>query len=410
MKHILILTLLTAPSMAHAESYLDKKDTEALGIIRRALERAPEDPALFDGQRIPQGTDVRRVGQYLDRLGRAVDNATRYAGGLSARGRARAEAKPLLQALDARAQYRARLDQAYQTASAQANQRAQTDRATKQATRKERMETCKAFRAEIDPRDRNNLDTLAALARRNDHLRVDTGPLQETAARVGPVCGRAEYRDIGPACGAFLMRETSKEGGWCAAVLQADRLLGAADQRAVARATDAERAAGSPEELKRREGWVRFEGPVKWSKLDKTPTLKASVTKLASTWKVPGAPCRGGHCKNVKYTIGKWYGASAKIGKVTQKHASWKVVQNKLGITTHRFRSGHVLLKVRGEPYCQLRSWTVRQTHQARGGTPRRREPKSDTSAGRRANELAELRMADLRRYAVATLMYASSS
>ncbi len=362
----ILLTALVAPTLAHAESYLERKDTERLAAIERALARSAPKPTLFDGERIAADADLHEVERFVDRLLRDVKGAVRSAQQLSAAGRARPKAGPLLEKLEARVAYANRLLRVYKATAAAARTKAKADEANAQQRRQAYFQTCRSFREQLTGDDRNRLKVLAALARGNTQLRVTAKELEPTARKFAAICARSEYADIGRACGVYLNVATSKEGDWCAAVAQADTLLAAADAHRARQKRDAEQAEGSVESLKQRDGWVRREGATRWAQLNATPTLKRSVETLAATWTLPGRPCAGPHCRVVKSSIDRLYGKQGKLLKVRHR-ADWKVVQNRLGIPTHRYRSGYVLVKVEGEPYCQLRSWTMRQAHQGGG-------------------------------------------
>ncbi len=87
---------------------------------------------------------------------------------------------------------------------------------------------------------------------------------------------------------------------------------------------------------------------------------------LAPGWDLPGCACAGPGCAAAKKTAAAWYPGTP-IKAVRQNQPGWKVVQNDLGIPTHRYKSGFVLLQVKGDPLCQLRSWTVSENHQGGG-------------------------------------------
>ena len=366
MKSIVIVAVLALPSVASAESYLERKDTQNLATIERAISRSKPNAALFDGTKIPAGANIRLAQQYLDGLLRDVKTGLAAARQLSADGRRRPKAPALLAELKNRADYANRMVAAFNVAAAQAKKNDKANRAQQQRQRKQYFETCRAFREQLSSDDRNALKVLVALSRGNSQLRVTGRELAPTVEKVRPLCARPEYRNIGAACGVHTNRSISEEGEWCAALKNADQLLASADRFRAQQKTDSERKDGSVESLKSNEGWVRKQGAPRWSLLDATPTLKASVKALAPTWPLPGRPCAGPHCAPVKRAIDRLYGPSAKIMAVRQR-ADWKVVQNRLGIPTHRYRKGYVLVQVAKEPFCQLRSWTQRETHQGGG-------------------------------------------
>src|SRR5687767_12190748 len=54
----LFLLLLALVHPASAQSYRDRKDADAIGVIERSLAKIDRIPSLFDGSRIPAGADL----------------------------------------------------------------------------------------------------------------------------------------------------------------------------------------------------------------------------------------------------------------------------------------------------------------------------------------------------------------
>ena len=61
--------------------------------------------------------------------------------------------------------------------------------------------------------------------------------------------------------------------------------------------------------------------------------------------------------------MSKWY-PQGEVLKVKQKQANWVVVHNDISkLPERRYRSGMAMVRVPGDPLCQLRSWTVEEKY-----------------------------------------------
>ena len=105
-----------------------------------------------------------------------------------------------------------------------------------------------------------------------------------------------------------------------------------------------------------------------FAKLDADNNKLASIVKtLAPTWSVPGQTCQGKPCQVAEKTLQGWY-PKGKIIKTHHKQANWKIRQHEVTkIPIERYRSGWTLIEMPGDPFCQLRSWTVYEKYQGGG-------------------------------------------
>lgn len=87
-------------------------------------------------------------------------------------------------------------------------------------------------------------------------------------------------------------------------------------------------------------------------------TLRDAVTDLAPTLKAPPAGKSHYGASLAKKRMQKRF-RGAKIHAVYDTSADWKVTVNALGVPQYRDRGGWILLKVPGEPFCQLRTWGI---------------------------------------------------
>lgn len=407
MRALLCLTftvLSWSPPPASAQSYLERKDAEAIGVIERSLAKVDKVPALFDGTRIASGADLVKVRGLLDGLTQHLEAARRSFVALSPSGTSRPDAQRLRVRFDDLTRYREALSVAYQQA---ATTKAHADRArtanaavTAEAGRK----ACGGFRDELDPMDRTRVQWLANLAAGQElfwQTAEDGAKYKETITRVAALCAKPEYANIQVSC-QHASSVTPKEGSYCAAVAQGGALMKRAALNLAAFHAKHTGPMRTAEKLESVQGWVEVEGPVTWKgyfsgaslrellrkrfapvfaqagldNLDDAEVFKklaaqyaaleAKVTELAPTWDLPGKACSGVACGAARRTIAAWY-PRAKLRRLQHSRPSWKIVKNGLGIITHRSKSGHALISVPGEPFCQLRSWTVTESYAGAG-------------------------------------------
>lgn len=406
------------PAPAAAQGYIEQKDNDAAGVIERAMAKIAEDPALFDGKVIPPGADLRQVGALAENLRKQLDVAMHHHNQLSAAGRAR----PAVQALMARwkqlAAYHQALVPVYNAAAAAQNDATKKQAAEDAAARERGLAACSAFRKELlaDPTERERLDRLAQIDGGVMTFWQDTesgGKHAASLAKAAALCARPEFADIGRSCAYASHSRDTPEADWCAAAAKGNAVLQQGVRNLAAHHAKHADPGRSAEELASRDGWIDIEGPVTWNeyfsgkkqrdmiakrlgpvfeqvgltsiddlevfeKLEgHYAALAVRVKELAPTWDLPGAACSGAGCSAAKKTIVAWY-PKAKVKKLLHKDSGWKIAKNGLGIPTHRYKSGFVLLQVAGDPLCQLRSWTVNETYAGAG----RYEPATGAQIG----------------------------
>ncbi len=404
---VLATVSLGAPPDLLAQSYVEQKDNDNVGIIERALAKIGRDPALFDGKAIPAGADLAKVGELATRLNVQLGVVRKHHDELSAAGKARPAVKALMATWNDLAAYSNALTPVYNAAAARANdaaaRRAVADAAAKDAG----IKACVAFRKEVntDPTDRERLDRVMLIFEGVDtHWQTveDGAKHRATMAKVAALCTRPEFSDIGASCAYMSHGIDTHEARWCAASARADEVMKKNARGLAAWMAESLGPGRTAEQLADKDGWVDIEGPVTWAdyfsgkklrdqitarlkpifeqagltdleglevftKLaSHYATLEARVKELAPGWDLPGTSCAGVACAAAKKTAAAWYRGAA-IKAVRQNKGGWTVVQNGLGIPTHRFKSGFVLLQVKGDPLCQLRSWTVTEDHKGGG-------------------------------------------
>ena len=412
---LILIGVAIAPSPAGAESYLERKDREALGAVSRALEQIDRDPSLFDGKAIPEGADLARVGALRDQLARHLDVCRRSFVDVSAASLRKPEVDKLHQRyldLDA---YAKALAPVYKSAAADAERAGDVKKRADAAAHDAGVKACNAFHRELyaDPSDRHRIDRLVALAggsQKEHWSSAEEGTKHMAAlARGAEICAKPEYADIGTGCRYIV--HGADDDKICAAMKRGNELAKlAATNFAAFHAANFKPGRTAENFAGQYEGFLEIEGDTTWKKyfdaqgvremykkqigpvfaqagvtnLDDSPVfvkitehftaLEAKVRELAPTWKVPGSPCAGVACSVAKTTT-RLYGT---VLRLQQDESTWKIAKNDLGLPTHRWKAGFVLLQVKGDPFCQLRSWTVTETY-AGGG---RYQPTSNATLG----------------------------
>jgi hypothetical protein len=399
---VVSVVMLGVLGVANAETYLENKDAAALAVIARVLEKVDKDPGLFDGTAIPPGADLGRVARLREHLTFQLDQARRGFLDVSDAARRRPDVAKLEQRYRELDQYARALSAVYKVAAAAAQQTASVERERDAATKQAGIATCKAFRTDLygaDPKERTRIEKLADLAggKPTWWATVEEGEkYRATIAKTAKVCAKPEYAEIGTACA----HTTDDEAAWCTAVSRGDELMKLNVMNLAAFHAKHFGANRTAENLAGKDGWIDIEGPTTWkayfsgeklrevyrkqlapmfaqagmTDLDDSAvfgkltthlaTLEARARELAPTWKLEGSPCTGVACAAAR-AIAPWY--KAKLRALRQNDAGWKIVKNGLGVPTHRYKGGTILLEVKGDPFCQLRSWTVTESY-AGGG------------------------------------------
>lgn len=400
---VALATAAMTPAIAQAQSYLEQKDHDNVGIIERALAKIARDPALFDGTAIPPGADLVKVADLARRLNDQLGVARKHHDELSPAGKARPAVTALMVRWNDLAAYANALTPIYNAAAVAANDTAARRATADAAARDAGIKACVAFRHEVDadPTDRERLDRTVLILDGVDTFwqTVEDGARHRASmAKIAVLCGRPELADIERACAVMSSGITTNEGRWCATAARSEEVMQRSAKNLAGSMAETLGPGRTAEQLALEDGWVDVEGPVTWAGYfsgDKLRTLlnarlapvfaqagltdvehlevftrltahyaalAAKVQELAPRWDLPGTACAGVACAAARKTAAAWY-PGAGVKAVRQNQAGWTVVQNDLGIPTHHYKSGFVLLQVKGDPLCQLRSWTVTEKH-----------------------------------------------
>lgn len=400
----LVFAAFAAPPLARAEGYLEAKDNRALEALERSLGKLDKVAALFDGAAIPEGADLREVERLLDQLRLQLRVAAGAFADLSASGLARPDAQKLKRRFDDLVRYRDALGPAHAKASADAAAAARKQHADEQAAGKAAHTQCTAFHQELrDAGIYSEAEHLMQLANTGvgGWDSVDSGARFKAAlGKLADRCAKPAYAEVDKACERSI-GSASKGFMFCTLPARGAELM----QKAVKNLIAHHLKHSGPTTVARFEsdqGWVAVDGVPTWhdyftgSKLrgqlkariapllaqagmaetdddglfDKLAgelaALEAKAKELGPKWDLPGAACAGPGCGQARTFVAGWYKGST-IRRFLHTQPGWKILTNDFGVPTYRERYGYALVQVKGEPLCQLRTWTLSEQH-AGGG------------------------------------------
>jgi hypothetical protein len=396
-------------STAHAQSYLDKKDADAIAVIERSLAKIDKVPALFDGAKIPAGVDLQSVQGLYDQLSTNL-KAVRYSfRELTQKGAARPDAVKL----------RAKFDdlERYFNALGPVLSKAQTDQDTakRQAREDNRravevaQKVCSEFRDELRASgkssigdDYQRMGVLTNLA--DGHFQMfqtaeDVTAYKGAVTATSALCKRMPT--AAESC-ALASNVVPTDARYCDVAKKAPELLQTGVKNLIAFHVKNSGPKDIIENFERDNGFLTVDGVPTWADYMSGSQVKLTLGKIvnpllplvnmtaadadvlfgglakayaeleakarasAPTWDMPGDPCSGAGCAQAKKFFQQWYSRSA-IKRFHHTATGWKILANPLGIPTHRERYGYALVQVKGDPFCQLRSWIYSEQY-AGGG------------------------------------------
>jgi hypothetical protein len=94
--------------------------------------------------------------------------------------------------------------------------------------------------------------------------------------------------------------------------------------------------------------------------------LEAKARELAPTWPLEGTSCAGEGCAEAKKFVASQYGGGT-IKRFLQSDQGWEMRKDNYRVPLSRKRTGYALVQVKGDPFCQLRAWSLTQNY-AGGG------------------------------------------
>ncbi|MDH3241543.1 MAG: hypothetical protein OEO83_12855 [Alphaproteobacteria bacterium] len=227
---------------------------------------------------------------------------------------------------------------------------------------------------------------------------------QQAAKRVTSVCNSIDRQALGSRCYFSIGGPEKFPQNWCEAAKNADNLIVAA---AVNSAKAHIKIMGSakvqtPESLMKRDGWLTYEGPVTfkeklyfgpkagggsmkridallaaagvkvskdelWGDQKKNvDALRKAVEQTAGKWKTPPEKLKNYSSALAKEGVINWH-PNAKVHAAFISRKSWKIHKNALGIILRRTMPGYVLFKLKEDPLCQLRSYTLTEQYVGAG-------------------------------------------
>jgi hypothetical protein len=395
------------PAGAIAESYAEKKDNDALESIERILKKASDNvnKDLFDGKAVVSGANPADIRLYNDTMQGYFNNAANVWNGISKAGMASPRAQKLLPHLQNFEKY----TQSLKLAITEFSKQQQSVQKQGNANKLEQQKTCINFRNQISPQDRQELQSLVSLQRGSTLIFYqDVNEIEQsrqTIKRLKDICSKPELSDIEHACLSLDPVNRPIEADYCKVPNHEVEILqqGAKNYAVKLMGMTGASKPFDSADFKKKEGWVSLEGAVTWDSLSKSektselllkrvkPVFEAvglngaddidalqkqntknaqmedAIRQSAADWKTPGESCNGEPCKLAKRTIQKYY-PNGDVVEVRQKQENWVIVEKEIQkIPDYRYRSGWVLVRVPGDPFCQLRSWTVEEKYSGGG-------------------------------------------
>lgn len=404
MRFLILLSLLFVTTSARAQSYQDKKDADAIGVIERSLAKIDKVPSMFDGTAIPAGADLQSVQGLLDQLSINLKAARNSFADLSPKGAQRPDAQKLRARYDELERYRAALAPALARAqsdaeTAQRNQRADDQRSLELATK-----VCGEFRAELR-KNNEDYEKMGVLTNLVDGRDVFWQTAEEGAKYKGALERTAATCKRMPTAGASCARASNVvplDARFCETAAKGEELLKAGVKNLIAHHAKHSGPTQIIKDFDRYQGYLDVDGVIGWTAYFSGAAVKDRLTKqvapllaqanmnttdgdalfagiaseyaqleakareTAPTWELPGAACSGPGCAQAKKFVQQWYRGSS-IKRFLHTAPGWKILTNDFGVPTYRERYGFALVQVKGDPFCQLRMWTYSEQY-AGGG------------------------------------------
>lgn len=405
MRFLILFSLLLVSANASAQSYLDKKDQDAIEVIQRTLGKVEKVASYFDGRVVPADTDLRQARAFYDQMALNLETARRAFNELSGKGAARSDAQQLRTRYDDLERYRAAFKPALDRAErdAETNQRKKRDddrRAVEAATK-----VCDEFRTELRKvsEDYNAMGVLTNMVDGRDVFwqTVEDGAKYKGALeRTAATCKRIPT--AGASC-ALASNVVPQDARFCETAEKAAELMKTGVKNLIAHHAKNSGPTQIIKDFDRYEGYVDVDGVIGWTayfsgaalkerlmkqvgpllaQANMSPSdgdslfasiaaeyaqLEAKARETAPTWKLPGEACSGPGCAQAKKFVQQWYRGSS-IKRFQHTSPGWKILTNEItGVPTYRERYGFALVQVKGDPFCQLRMWTYSEQY-AGGG------------------------------------------
>ncbi len=277
-----------------------------------------------------------------------------------------------------------------------------------QATSAANKQACRTFSKQaMGPKNREAMTRLILQKLHNNQQIVSVEGVkkhQEAAKRVTAVCNSIDRKALGSRCYYSIGGPEKFPQNWCDAAKNSAQLIAAA---AINNAKKHIKLMGAakvqtPKQFMERGGWLTYERPVTfkeklyfgpkagggsmkrvdallaaagakvsqdelWGDQKKNvDALRKAVVETAGTWKTPPAKLKNYSSALAKEGILNWH-PKAKVLTAFIGRKSWKVHKNALGIILRRTMPGYVLFKLKEDPLCQLRSYTLTETYVGAG-------------------------------------------
>ncbi|MFN0253809.1 MAG: hypothetical protein ACKV2T_43485 [Kofleriaceae bacterium] len=406
---VFVLVLGWMATTASAQSYLDKKDADAIGNIERSLAKIDRIPQLFDGTTIPAGVDLQSVQGLYDQLSLHLKASRSAFFELSDKRARMPDAVKLRAKFDDLERYaaalgpvlsRAKTDQ--DTAKRKANEDNQRAIEVAQKVCTEFRDALRASGSSPTGSDYQRMSVLTNLA--DGHHQFFQTAEEVTAYKSAITATTAlckRWPTAGESC-ARISHIAPPDVRFCASAANGMELLQLGVKNMMAHHLKHSGPKKLIENFDHYQGYVDVDGVPTWADYMSGSRVKQMLAKriepilplvnmtaadaevlfgglakeyaeleakaraAAPTWDLPGDPCSGPGCAQAKKFFQQWYRGSS-IKRFLHTKPGWKILTNEFGIPTYRERYGYALVHVKGDPFCQLRMWTYSEPY-AGGG------------------------------------------
>lgn len=376
-----------------------------------------QDTGIFDGKKFAAGVPFQKIKDYYNGYINSFNNASHnWSRKLSSSRQNTPDGQALLKRLKEAKVWADAMTADFKNVQAQAAQQQKAQRAaqaeaakTAGAQKAAHKQVCKAFQDQaMLPLNR---EPMQRLIRQMQHKNQQIGSAdqvhnhQDIAQQVVSVCESVDFKTlISQPCWYVVGRADFDPAFWCTAAAKADELIKGAALNSAKRNIEVVGSATvqTPEDLIQREGWLTFEGPVTfkeklyfsshgrenqmkhidalmaaagitnaedalWGDQKKrVDALRKEVEKTAQSWKLPEEQADNYSTKLARRQIEKMH-PGAKVYKAYLSRASYKIIKNSLGVPLRQTMPGYVLFKLKEDPFCQLRSYTLTETYEGGG-------------------------------------------
>lgn len=399
----IIMTLLASPARGLAFILLattlsvfhpthSRAEPGALGNIRIALKNVVPNARIFDGTKLVT-RDHTYAQHYLNNASSGFKRAITQFKRMTPADKDTPEAKKVWLEIRQKAKWLVGLQDALKAAKTQT---------------KGGRQQCSDFDKAVMAPHRSTFGPILKLADKREGVLGDPNQIKRLLAlgkRVAQTCAEPRWKDVGKhGCRTMKLTKNTDPELWCAAAKDAKKHVATGVRNYVQRDLAlAMRSAQTSRDLKQKQGWIDQEAVTSWTaqtsltaeaKQQRMKRYQAVYAAAGMTWSenpawfvpfgryfkereatlrslaktLPMPPSGGKSLYStaiIKKRVKKAH-PGAKVKKVVMSPKGWLISKFPTGVPDIRRAHGHIMYKVPGEPFCQVRSFYAREKY--RGG------------------------------------------